>query len=128
MMWMKRDAAELVLSRLRRAFDPVDIISDTLPPKWTPRDGPRVVVVSDGVPYSSRGWTREVVRITVHCGDLRTANRMLNMIDGHLTKPTSTGWAFSIKPATNRIVRPDSRIGGFVASAAFNVVTNRKVA
>ncbi|MBH5296197.1 hypothetical protein [Corynebacterium ulcerans] len=127
-MWVKQDAVELVLKRLQRAFSPADIIADNLPPRWTPRDGPRVVIVSDGVPHSSRGWVREVVRITVHCGDLRTANRILDLIDGHLTKPTPTGWAFSIKPATNRVARPDSRIGGYVASAAFNVATNRKVA
>ncbi|PLW01197.1 hypothetical protein [Corynebacterium ulcerans] len=129
MGWVQQDAVGLMLKRLRKFSDSPDRFCAVMPKGWTPAKGPVVVVVSDGTPLSTRGWTRELVRLVVHAHDGPTALRLAQMIDGHLIKPMARSpWAFSLSPATGITPpRKDSRLGGWVTSITYSIALNRKV-
>lgn len=126
MFWVAQDAAQLVRDMLRKLVEDRKRIQFEVPDKWTPAAGPVVTVVSDGTPVSSRGWTREIVRVTVHGSTAVQVRKIMAAIDAALITPTRGSWGFAISPGTGIIVTKDSRLGGWVSSATYNVATSRK--
>lgn len=120
--WLPANPAEKVRSILEQSLKGLPHgVRVAVPPRWTPRDGPAVTVVSDGTPVSERAWTRETVRVTVHAHDIYTARRIMTLIDGILTTPSIRTMGVPIKPQTGIIAAPDSRVGGFMSSATYSV-------
>lgn len=123
--WVQKDAPQLVRDRLRRVVDDPDRVR-AQEMRWTPDDPPYVTVQSDGTPVSSRGWTSELVRITVYAADRVQARRLMAFLDGYIAGPRAAGIGLSIRAATGLILTNDSRHGGgFIASATYQVATNR---
>lgn len=126
-IWVQKDGPQLVRDDLRRAIPEPGYVRADMPAGWTPADGPRCTVQSDGTTYSGRGHTKELVRVTVHAQDGPAARRIMQDIDGYLVTPAIHRLGYSISPATGIIAGPDSRLGGWVSSATYGVTTNRKV-
>lgn len=116
----------MIRDRLRRAVDPPQMVQAQVPDRWTPKDPPVCTVVSDGTPTTTRGYTAEVVRVTVHARDLPTARRLMVALDGYLLAPVNR-LGLSIKGSTGVIATKDSLLGGAVSSATYTVASNRKV-
>ena len=126
MRWQQRDAPQLIRDRLRSVIDPPQAIQAAVPDGWTPRDPPVCTVVGDGTPTTTKGWTAEVVRVTVHARDIAAARRLMVAIDGYLLTPASR-LGLSINGSTGVIATKDSRLGGAVSSATYTVASSRKV-
>jgi len=126
MLWQQRDAPQIVRDRLRKVVDDPARIRADVPDGWTPAKGPVATVVGDGTPVSSRGWTREVVRVSVYAADGPTARRLMVALDGALLAPSARSWGCSISASTGVIAVKNSLLGGWISSATYNVATNRK--
>lgn len=121
-VWITPNAAEKVRQLLDDSLKGLPHgVRVSLPPKWTPKDGTAVTVVSDGSPVSDRAWTREVVRVTVHSRDIVSARRLMTLIDGILTTPSIRTMGLPIKPSTGIIAAADSKVSGFMSSATYTV-------
>ncbi|PRQ10632.1 hypothetical protein C1Y63_10585 [Corynebacterium sp. 13CS0277] len=124
-LWAQQDAAQRVRNLLRKAFKEKERVRADLPPGWTPAKGPYMTVVSDGTPHTEPGYTREVVRVTVHAHDAPTARKLLVAADAALLSPLQVR-LYRIKAGAGLIVIKDSRVGGWVASATYTVTLGRK--
>ncbi|MDO5534162.1 MAG: hypothetical protein Q4F65_05885 [Propionibacteriaceae bacterium] len=125
MRWEQRDAADLVRRVLIRAVvDGHNLVRSEVPAGWTPTSTPVCTVVGDGTPHTTRGWTREVVRVTVYGRYGPQVRQLMTTLDGILLMPRV---GYAISPSTGVIATTNSRLGGWVASATYNVATNRKV-
>lgn len=121
-VWITASAAEKVRQLLDDSLKGLPHgVRTALPKKWTPKDGTAVTVVSDGAPVSDRAWTREVVRVTVHSRDIVSARRVMTLIDGILTTPSIRTMGLPIQPATGIIAAADSKVSGYMSSAAYTV-------
>lgn len=126
-LWAQQDAAQMVRDLLRKNADDPKMIVAHMPDRWH-RGKPAVIVVeSDGVSRTSRGFTKEIVRIRVQAKDGPAARKLITLVDAFLTTPSPQRFNIAIRPATGIIAGPDSRIGGWYASATYTVVSNRKV-
>lgn len=130
-LWLQQDAPQLLRDRLRDFLqDPRgELVRAALPDKWSPRDGPMVVVTESGPQPSETGTDQELVNVTVRARDLPTARKTLTTIDGFLTTPGLQFLGFSISRTrgTRPIFGPDSLVGGYFASRVYSVGTTRKV-
>lgn len=125
-MRVQQDSEREMIDLLGKAVGNRDIVSATLPDKWTPSKGLRVTVESDGTPISSRGWTRETLRVAVHGFQKSKVSRFMRAIDGYLLSP-NYGHFLAIKPGAGLITVPDSRLGGYVSSATYLVAQPRLI-
>lgn len=99
--------------------------SATLPLKYSPqKNGWHVTVQSDGVINGGRGFTVEVVRVTVHSYDIPSATRIMRTIDAGLIS-FGGRWKLGVQASTRIITTPDSKLGGYVSSATYNIFVNR---
>lgn len=126
-LFKQQNAAHRVMEIISQAVPDEELVRAFLPEGWTPRDGPRILVQSDGTPTSSRGWTRELVRVVVHTTDIYTARQLMERIDALLLTPGIHRLGCPISAATGIIAIADSKVGGFVSSATYNVALPRKV-
>lgn len=101
-----------------------ELVSYTLPSRWAPTKGVHITVQSDGTPISERAWTRETLRVTVHGQDKPKVGQLMRLIDGFLLTPRM-GHFLSVQPGAGALVVPDSKVGGFVASATYRVAMPR---
>lgn len=126
-LWVQQPADEKLRKAIRDAFGP-DLppgkIRDRMPDKWTPQDGPVVIVTSDGTTRAGNP-TRELVRVLVRASSALWARKLLSLIDGYLMSPYVL-IGIPRRPATGLIVGPDSRVGGFYASTTYAVDLPRK--
>ena len=119
---MQQDAPDLVRRQLRKAMPGWEHrVVAFLPDGWTPKKGVHVTVVSDGTPIDGGSWTREMVRVVVHSDNINTSRRILTEIDSYLRTPGLRGFGLGIRPGAGIIALPDSRQGGFIASASYGV-------
>lgn len=99
--------------------------SATLPLKYSPqKNGWHVTVQSDGIISGGKGFTVEVVRVTVHSYDMPSATRIMRTIDAGLIS-FGGRWKLGVQASTNIITTPDSKLGGYVSSATYNIFVNR---
>ncbi len=99
--------------------------SATLPLKYSPqKNGWHVTVQSDGIISGGKGFTVEVVRVTVHSYDMPSATRIMRTIDAGLIS-FGGRWKLGIQASTRIITTPDSKLGGYVSSATYNIFVNR---
>lgn len=99
--------------------------SATLPLKYSPqKNGWHVTVQSDGVISGGKGFTVEVVRVTVHSYDIPSATRIMRTIDAGLIS-FGGRWKLGVQASTRIITTPDSKLGGYVSSATYNIFVNR---
>lgn len=123
-MRVQDDAEREVIDLLGRALSNPGMVSAFLPEKWSPPKGLHVTVQSDGTPVTSRGWTRETIRVTVHGAVKSQVSKIGRAVDGFLLSPMS-GHFMAVQPGTGLFVSPDSKVGGFVASATYRVAKPR---
>lgn len=123
-MRVQQDAEREMVDLLGEAVGNPDLVSVTLPDKWTPAKGVHVTVESDGTPISSRGWTRETLRVNVHGLQKQQVSKVARMIDGFLLSPRY-GHFLAVKPGAGLLVAPDSKLGGFISSATYRVAKPR---
>lgn len=129
MFWFQQDAPTMVRSKVAEFLgDQGHLVHEIMPPKWTPRDGPIITVVSDGPQPSQSPTDVELVRITVRSGVLSFSRKVLTDIESFLTTPGLhlLGFSVSKKLGTRLIAGPDSKIGGTYASRVFAISTTRK--
>lgn len=126
-LFKQQNAAHRVMEILSQAVPDEELVRAFLPEGWTPRDGPRIIVQSDGTPTSSKGWTREFVRVFCQTGDIYSARQLMERIDALLTTPGIHRLGCPISASTGIITIPDSKLGGFVSSATYSVALPRKV-
>lgn len=62
-----------------------------------------------------------MVRVVVHSDNINTSRRILTEIDSYLLTPGLRGFGLGIRPGAGIIALPDSRQGGFIASASYGV-------
>ena len=99
--------------------------SATLPLKYSPqKNGWHVTVQSDGIISGGKGFTVEVVRVTVHSYDIPSATRIMRTIDAGLIS-FGGRWKLGVQASTRIITTPDSKLGGYVSSATYNIFVNR---
>lgn len=121
-LWEQQDAPDLVRRQLRKAIPGWEKrIVTFLPDGWAPKKGAYVTVVSDGTPVDGGAWTRESVRIVAHSDNINTSRRILAEIDAYLRTPGLRGFGLGVRPGAGIIALPDSRQGGFIASATYGV-------
>lgn len=125
-MRVQQDAERELIILLGRALDAPEKVRSALPEGWSPRKGIQVVVQSDGTPVSSRGWTRETIRVSVHGDPKSRVGKLMRVIDGFLLSPRQ-GHFLSVKPGAGVLVTPDSKVGGHVASATYRVAKPRMI-
>lgn len=123
-MWVQRDVEHEFIELLGEFVGSPDAVSYALPSRWSPDKGVHVTVQSDGTPVVERSWTRETIRVSVHGTHKPKVGRLMRLIDGFLLSPRQ-GHFLSVKPGAGVIVAPDSKVGGFVASATYRVATPR---
>lgn len=123
-MFVQQDSEHEMIDLLGKAVDKPDAVSAFLPPKWSPSKGLHITVESDGTPVTSRGWTRETLRIGVHGAKRSQVSKVMREIDGFLMSP-NYGHFLSIKPGMGILTVPDSKLGGFVAAATYRVAKPR---
>ena len=123
-MWVQRDAEREMLDLLGDFIGDPGKVTVALPDGWSPAKGDHVTVESDGTPVSSKAWTRETIRVTVHGQNKPRVGRLMRLIDGYILTPRM-GHFLSVKPGAGVLVTPDSLVGGFVASATYRVATPR---
>lgn len=123
-MWVQRDAEQEMLDLLGGYIGDPGKVTVALPDGWSPQKGVHVTVESDGTPVSSRAWTRETIRVTVYGLHKPKVGRLMRLIDAFILTPRM-GHFLSVKPGAGVLVAPDSRVGGFVASATYRVATPR---
>lgn len=123
-MFVQQDSEREMIDLLGKAVDNPDAVSAALPPKWTPAKGIHITVEPDGTPISSKGWTRETLRIGVHGAQKSQVSKILRQVDGFLLSPRY-GHFLSIKPGMGILTTPDSRLGGYIASATYRVAKPR---
>lgn len=121
---VQQDSEREMIDLLAQATLQPERVSAFLPQKWSPDKGVHITVESDGTPVSSKGWTRETLRIGVHGAQRSQAQSLMRQIDGLLMSPRQ-GHFLSIKPGMGIITVPDSKLGGFVASATYRVAKPR---
>lgn len=124
-MRVQDDSEGEMIALLNRAFGQ-KIVSNFLPAGWSPDKGVRVTVESDGTPISSRGWTRETLRITVHGKVKSQVTKTMRLVDGFVLSPRQ-GHFLAVKPGAGMITTPDSRLGGFLSSATYRVAKPRMI-
>lgn len=123
-MRVQQDSERELIDLLGRATGTPEMVSAFLPDKWSPAKGVHITVQSDGTPVSSRGWTRETLRVTVHGAQKSQISKMARMIDAFLLSPRQ-GHFLAVQPGAGLMVTPDSKVGGFVASATYRVAKPR---
>lgn len=123
-MWVQRDAEQEMLDLLGSFVGDPGKVTVALPDGWSPAKGDHVTVESDGTPISERSWTRETLRVTVHGRDKPRVGKLMRLIDGFILTP-HMGHFLSVKPGAGVLVAPDSKVGGFVASATYRVAMPR---
>lgn len=125
--WEQQDAVGEVIDRLEKVVPNPDQVVEVLPEKWNPRSSPPMVVVqSDGTPVTSKGWTRETVRIRVQARTLPQAMKAMRQLDSFLLTPGLVLLGLSILPGAGIIGGSDSLLGGFYSSATYRVAMPRK--
>lgn len=124
-LWVQKDAPQLVRDSLRRSGIPPEIVRADLPDGWTKRKQLAVTVVGGGTPDARRGVTRENVEVRVRGADRNQVRKLLSQIDAYLSTPMAAGWQMQISPASGLAVVPDSKLGGHVGLAVYQVTTSR---
>ena len=125
-MYLQQDSEREMIDLLSTATGAPEMIGVTLPDRWSPDKGMRITVESDGTPVSSRGWTRETLRITVHGKQRSQVTRMMRMVDAFIMSPRS-GHFLSIQPGAGILTVPDSKLGGHMSSATYRVAKPRMI-
>lgn len=123
-MRVQQDAERELIILLGDALSAPERVRAVLPEGWSPRKGLQVTVQSDGTPITSRGWTRETIRISVHAEQRSQVSKVMRLIDAFLLSPRQ-GHFLSIQPGAGILVTPDSKVGGHVASATYRVAKPR---
>ena len=124
-LFMSQDATKKVREFLAQNDAFKKRTSATLPLKYSPqKNGWHVTVQSDGVISGGKGFTVEVVRVTVHSYDMPSATRIMRTIDAGLIS-FGGRWKLGVQASTNIIATPDSKLGGYVSSATYNIFVNR---
>ena len=126
-LWTQRDAAQIIRDGLRSHSDKPNLILSQVPQGWTPDDDPVVTVISDGTPVSTRGWNKEVIRVTVHARDIPTSRKLMSAIDALLLTPMAFSTLVQTSPSTGIIAINDSKIGGGLSSATYNISTSKLI-
>ena len=129
MLWLQQDAAQIVRDKLRDVIpDGAEFVRAELPEGWTPRAGPVCTVHADGSQAAPPGTDRELVRVTVRAEDQPRARRIMTEIDAFLTTPGFhfLGFSISRNRGTGLLSGPDSLVGGYFASATYEIATSRK--
>ena len=127
-LWVQQDAPDLMRRQLRKAMPGWEQrIVAFLPDKWVPDKGAYVTVVSDGTPIDGGAWTRETVRIVVRSNNINFSRRILSEIDAYLRTPGLRGFGLGVRPGAGIIAMPDSKQGGFMASATYGVTLPKRV-
>lgn len=123
-LWVSEDLTQIVRDKLRFIFKDEDktIFVSDVPDKWTSSKPPVVTIQSDGQSRNEPSWTREVVRITVHAKDVPTARKIMGHVDAALLTPLSLGVLVQIRAGGGIFALKDSKLGGGMASATYNVV------
>lgn len=104
-------------------------VFDSLPSTYLcSRDGPVIIVESDGTPTSSPVHTAQIVRIMLHAVDRPTAVAMIDIVDALLQAYSALGVGIAIRPGQRVIVIKDGDGDGthFIASAGYSVEALRK--
>lgn len=126
MLWVKKDAPQLVRDQLRKATGGKVEIRESLPDGWQARTSPPIVTVTTNGDEGGAGFDVELVRVAVHATDLPTARRVFTAIDSLMLTPLAIGWFFGVRPATRLVAHKNSKAGGgAVASAAYKITTSR---
>ena len=127
-LWVQQDAPDLMRKQLRKAMPGwEERVVAFLPDKWVPAKGAYVTVVSDGTPVDGGAWTRELVRVVVRSDNINYSRRIMSEIDAYLRTPGLRGFGLGVRPATGIIALPDSKQGGFMASATYGVTLPKRV-
>lgn len=127
-LWVQQDAPDLMRKQLRKAMPGwEERVVAFLPDKWVPSKGAYVTVVSDGTPVDGGAWTRELVRVVVRSDNINYSRRIMSEIDAYLRTPGLRGFGLGVRPATGIIALPDSKQGGFMASATYGVTLPKTV-
>lgn len=125
-MYLQQDVEREMIDLLSKATGAPEMIGVTLPDRWSPGKGVHITVESDGTPVSSRGWTRETLRITVHGKQRSRVSKTMRMVDAFLLSPSS-GHFLSIQPGAGILTVPDSKLGGHMSSATYRVAKPRVI-
>lgn len=125
-IWVQKDAPQLVRDSLRRSGLPRNMVRADLPDGWSKRKPMVVTVVGGGTPDTRRGVTGENVEVRVRGMDRNKVRKLLASIDAYMTTPMRAGWFFQVKPASGIAVVPDSKLGGFVGLAVYQITTSRR--
>lgn len=123
-MFVQQDSEREMITLLSRALGDFDSVGAFLPEGWSPSKGMFVTVQSDGTPVTSRTWTRETLRVTVHGAVKSQVSRMMRVIDAFILSPWQ-GHFLSVKPGIGVMSMPDSRVGGHMSSATYRVAQPR---
>lgn len=124
-LFMSQDATAKVREFLAQNDAFKKRTSAMLPLKYSPqKNGWHVTVQSDGVISGGKGFTVEVVRVTVHSYDIPSATRIMRTIDAGLIS-FGGRWKLGVQASTRIITTPDSKLGGYVSSATYNIFVNR---
>ncbi|WP_257202949.1 hypothetical protein [Corynebacterium cystitidis] len=123
-MFFQQDSERELIDLLGRALDSPDLVGAFLPERWTPTKGTFVTVQSDGTPVTSRSWTRETLRVTVHGAVKSQVSKVMRAIDAFILSPWQ-GHFLSVKPGVGILTMPDSRLGGHISSATYRVAQPR---
>lgn len=124
-LFMSQDAT----AKVREFLAQNDVLkrrtSAMLPLKYSPqKNGWHVTVQSDGIISGGKGFTVEVVRVTVHSYDMPSATGTMRKIDAALIS-LGGRWKLGVQASTRIITSPDSEVGGYVSSATYNIFVNR---
>ena len=123
-MAIQQDVEREIISLLGEALGSPDRVSYTLPQRWSPKKGVHVTVQSDGTPITGKGWTRETIRVSVHGERKQQVGSFMRRIDSYMLSSRQDHF-LSIKPGVGVFVAPDSKVGGFIASATYGVAKPR---
>lgn len=121
---MQQDTERQIIEMLGEALGDPGRVSYMLPQRWSPKKGAHVTVQSDGTPVVSRGWTRETIRVSVYGEQKQQVGSIMRHIDSYMLSPRRVHF-LSVKPGAGVMVVPDSKVGGFVASATYGVAKPR---
>lgn len=122
---MQQDAVTALIVELDTAVADVPVRCD-LPAGWNQRDGPTVVVQSDGTPGQYAAYTAELIRITVYAASIPDARTLASCIEAYALDPHRVE-GFTITPAMGLSVvkdAPDS--GRWLAAFTVRAATTRK--
>lgn len=127
-VWVQQDGPQRMRELLRQVMGKSweKRVRAAMPEKWTPADGPVVTVVGDGTPVAQAAWSKEAVRVTVRAESLPRARRILSEIDAYLVTPGFRG-GLGVSAGAGIIALPDSKSGGFMASATYSVTLPKQM-